>query len=53
MGCGINFKVTPYFFENENTKIFFIFFTFFLKKKVLKKIIFFIFIFKILEKSRH
>jgi hypothetical protein len=37
-------KVTPYFFENENIKIFFfIFFTFFLKKKVLKKIIFFYF----------
>jgi len=47
MGCGINFKVTPCFFENEIRKKKYFFFTFFLKKKVLKKIIFFIFIFEI------
>tara|TARA_A100001201_G_scaffold7950_2_gene12503 strand:- start:2032 stop:2205 length:174 start_codon:yes stop_codon:yes gene_type:complete len=46
MGCGINFKVTPYFFENENTKIFFYFFHFLFKEKSFKKNNFFYFYFQ-------
>jgi len=37
MGCGIGFKVTPYFFKNKNKKFFFIFLHFLLKEKSFEK----------------
>jgi len=37
MGCGIDFKVKPYFLKNKNKKFFFIFLHFLLKEKSFEK----------------